>query len=212
MNKKTKAAQFLDDGYTINVTGRHVQITDSMRDYAMEKMLKIERLGSKIIDLNVLMDIQKLEHRCEIILKMGHLKMTSHATTDDMYASIDKAVDKMQAQIRKHKDRLQDHQRRPLSSIDMNVNVIRTPFYDEEFEINEKIEAESTRSLKDNWKPHEIVERQTMPLKMLNAGEALLKLELSGDVFLLYTSEEDRKLKLLYRRRDGNFAVIEPEV
>ena len=108
LTRKQKMAEF-DQGYNIQVTGRHVEVTDAMKSYAQEKLSKVERFGDRIIDVTVTMDIQKLEHRVDIIMKYGHTLIKSHAATTDMYASIDQAIDKLQTQLRKYKRRLKSH-------------------------------------------------------------------------------------------------------
>lgn len=209
MNRKAKALEFVDAGYDIKITGRHVQVTDSMKDYAMEKVSKIERFMNRIIDVNVIMDIQKLDHRVEIILKVGHLKITSQASSPDMYASIDKAVDRLEAQILRYKSKLQDHHAKGHQVIDMVVSVVNRPSAEDE-ELSD-FESESLdRPGTDVLKPHQIVKQETRPLKILTYDEAIMKMELSGDVFLIFKNEENQKLNIIYRRKDDNYGIIEP--
>ncbi len=207
MNRKAKALEFVDAEYNIKITGRQVEITDSMKDYAIEKISKIERFMNRIIDINVVMDIQKIDHRVEIILKAGHTKITSQASTQDMYASIDKAVAKLEAQIRRYKSKIQDHHAKSLAIIDMNVNVLRRPTAEEELEL--EIEEEEGE-LNGEETVHEIVKQEKRPLKTLTYDEAVMKMELSQDAFLIFKSEEDQKLKVIYRRQDGHYGIIEP--
>jgi putative sigma-54 modulation protein len=210
MSRKSKAAEFLQEAYNITVTGRNVMVTDAMKDYAIEKISKIERFSNRIIDVVVTMDIQKFEHRVDIVLKVNHIKIKSQAITNDMYASIDKAVDKIEAQLLRYKEKLQDHQAKGIAAVDMNVNVLR--FTDEELvDVNDEIEDENRRRLMDRYRPHKIVNKETLPLKTLTDGEAIMKMDLSGDNFLIYRSEESQRLKVMYRRNDGDFGVIEPE-
>lgn len=206
MNRKAKALEFMEIGYNISITGRHLAVTDSMKDYAMEKVAKLERFTDRIIDVNIIMDVQREMHRVEIILKVGHTKITSQAMTTDMYASIDKAVDKIEAQLRRYKEKLQNHHAKGSVAIDMNVNIIPRPAREAEEEEWEENNANQT----EHFPVHEIVQQDTIPLKVLNQEEALMKMELSGDNFLLYKAEEDQKLKLIYRRKDGNYGLIEP--
>lgn len=215
MNRKAKALEFIDAEYHIQITGRHVQVTDSMKDYAMEKISKIERFMNRIIDVTVIMDIQKLDHRVEIILKAGNLKMTSQASSQDMYVSIDKAVDKLEAQLRRYKSKLQDHHAKKHAAVDMLVNVIRPNLQEEEedFDAEAEIDAEmidnNQRSV-DLLRPHRVIKQKTIPLKTLTYDEAVMKMELSGDAFLLFKHEVNQKLNVIYRRDDGNYGIIEP--
>ncbi len=209
MSRKEKAQEFVDEGYNISITGRNVLVTEAMKNYAMEKITKIERFSNRIIDVFVTMDIIRNEHRVEIILKVNDIKIFSQASTDDMYASIDKAVDKILAQLRRYKNKLQDHQARGHKGIEMNVNVLNRGEEDEESSFEHETDHE--RELYERYRPHQVVKTEKRHLRNLRHDEAIMKMELSGDAFLLYRGEEDLKLKLLYRRNDGNFAIIEVE-
>lgn len=213
MSRKSKAAEFLEEAYNISVTGRHVVVTDSMKDYAIEKISKIERFSNRIIDVVVTMDVQKIDQRVDIVLKVNNLKIKSHAVSDNMYASIDMAVHKIEAQLLKYKKKLLDHQNRVGAATDMNVNVIRSASEEELSVLNDEIESETRHRLMDKYIPHKIVSKTTRPLKTLTDGEAIMKLDLSGDSFLIYRCEESpgRDLKIMYRRNDGDFGVITPE-
>jgi len=210
MSHKSKAAEFVGEGYKIHVTGRNVLVTDSMKTYAIEKVSKIERFSTRIIDVVVTMDIQKLEHRVDIVLKVDHIKIKSQALSNDMYASIDKAVEKIERQLRRYKTKLQEHQNKRLSITDMNVNVMRLPREIEVEDVNDEIEEENRRQLISEYRPHEIVSQETRPLKMLTEEEAIMKMELSEDAFLIFIAEVDQKLKVIYRRKDGDYGIIEP--
>jgi putative sigma-54 modulation protein len=207
MNRKAKTLEFADAAYNIQITGRHVEITDSMKDYAMDKISKIERFMNRIIDINIIMDIQKLEHRVEIILKAGNTKITSRASSTDMYVSIDQAVDKLETQILRYKSRLQDHHAKGHAVLDMTVNVLSQEQMEEDLGIDEELDHQKEFN---RFKPHRVVKQETRPLKILTYEEAIMKMELSGDAFMIFKNEVDQKLKVIYRRKDGNYGVIEP--
>lgn len=211
MKGKAKAAEFVGEGYTIHVTGRDVYVTEAMKSYAIEKVSKIERFSSRIIDVQITMDIQKLDHRVDIVLKVDHIKIKSQASSTDMYASIDKAVEKIERQLRKYKQRIQEHTAKPLNVVDLKVNVLKRPEEEELLDINLEIEEANHRDLFDRLAPHPVVSQETQPLKILTLDEAIMKMELSDDPFLIFRSEETRKLEVIYRREDGNFGVIELE-
>jgi len=211
MSRKSKAAELSNEGYNISVVGRNVMVTDSMKDYAIEKVSKIEKFSHRIIDVIVTMDIQKLVHRVDIVISVDHIKIKSQATSDDMYASIDKATDKIERQLLRYKTKIQDHHAKGLNVIDMQVNVIKKPEEEELEDVNIEIEDESRRQLVESFQVHEVVANETRPLKMLTLDEAMMKMELSGDTFMIFKAEEDQKIKVIYRRNDENYGVIEVE-
>lgn len=214
MSQKSKAQVYTEEAYRVTVSGRHVQVTESMKEYAIEKILKLERFAPRLIDVNVTMDIQKLDHRVDVVMKYDTIKIKTHAVTGDMYATVDIVVNKLQNQIRRYKDRINDHHFKNQKSEEVNVNVIRAIAAEEELrEVNGDIEEENKASLLKAFQPHKLVAQEKRALKTLTLDEALMKLELSGDHFLLFRKEEDSKktLKVLYRRKDGDFGLIEPE-
>jgi putative sigma-54 modulation protein len=197
-------------GYRLTIMGRNVYVTEAMKNYAFDKLSKIDRFHNHVLDLHVTLDIQKLEHSCVIILSFDHFRVKVAASSTDMYASIDKAVDKLQSKIRRWKSRIQDHHKKAMSAVDMQINVLQSPF-DSIQEINEEIEISNKRSMIDEYRPPKVIGADTRPLKTLTTEEAIMKMELSDDNFMIFRGEEDRKLKVIYRRRDGNYGIILPE-
>lgn len=210
MVDRKKFAEEDASGYRIDIIGRNVQVTEPMKNYAWDKLSKIERFHNHIMHVHVTLDIQKLEHICVLMLKIDHIQIKAQASSTDMYVSIDKAVDRLQNLLRRYKSRIQDHHKRALSIVDMQVNVLKKPI-DEIAEINAEIEQEANRMKDMASNPPQLIGSETKPLKTLTVDEALMKMELSGDHFLIYRSEEDCKLKVLYRRTDGNYGLIQPE-
>lgn len=210
MSRKSKAAEFIGEEYSLSVTGRNVQVTDAMKSYVIEKLSKLEKYNLRILDVAITMDIQKLNQRIDIVLKVDHIIIKSHASTENIYASIDLAIDKLQRQLGRYHRRIREHQARGISAIDMNVNVLR-PTEEEVLDINGAIEEANQESLLEAYKRHEIVNRETLPLKILKYDEAIMKMDLSNDAFMVFRAEEDMKIKVIYRRNDGNYGVIEPE-
>jgi putative sigma-54 modulation protein len=207
MTRSTSNQEYVGEDIQATVTGRHVSVTESMKEHVLDKLAKLERFTNRIIDVHVTMDVVKLDHIVDIVIKFDHFKISTHAASEDMYRSIDKAVTKLERIVRKHKTRLQNHQAKGLSSIDMKVNVLRRDPLDE---LNDKIEEENLKEAEEAFRPHEIVSEETRPLKVLTNDEAVMKMDFSGDSFLIFLSEEDQKIKVIYRRKNDNYGIIDP--
>lgn len=198
MNRKTKALEFVDEGYNLQITGRHIEITDAMREYVKEKVLKLERLAHNIIDVNIIMSVQKTEHRAEIILKFSHFKVTSQASCDEMYPAIDKAFARLEERLRRYKTRIQNHHIKSFNETNLGVEVIKRP---------EQIDEEELRP-----NAPKIVKQDTIALKTLSYEEALMEMELSyEDPFLFFIDATHKTIKCIYRRPDGDYGIIEPK-
>ena len=209
MARKTKTTEIVP-GYRISLQGRHVQVTEGMKDHAIDKISKIEKFSDRLIDVQVTMDIQKLDHRVDVLLRDGHIRIRAQATSNDMYTSIDRAVGRIQRQLRKYRQRLKDHQAKKLSVVDLKVNVFERED-DELEELNDTILDETHRQEVESLTPRKITKSESIPLKLLTQDEALMKMELSQDNFMVYRSEEDMALKIIYCREDNNYGIIQIE-
>jgi putative sigma-54 modulation protein len=200
----------LNDQYTVEISGKNLEVTKPLRDYILDKLHKIEPFTTHMIDAHVRLDVEKLDHRCDVILKFSHFKIVVHAITDEMYATIDKAFDKLKHKIRKWKGRIQDHHAKGIKAIEMEVEVLEHAD-DADKLIEDEIIDENNETLTGiPYTPPSVVKTKKRPLKMLTLDEAIMKMELSSDNFMLYKGEEDQALKIIYRRRRGGYGVIIP--
>lgn len=204
----TKPAKFEDQGVNISIVGKHFQMTDAIRDYVLKKLEKIERIADHIIDVTVTLDTQKLESSCAILMNFIHFHIKAQASTGDIYSAIDKATDRIRLLIRKYKSKLQSHRFKDLTTVDIHVNVVK-PLSDDVKIINDEIEAENAAREAAEYAMHPIVAKETMPLKTLTQDEAVIKMEIGGESFLIFRGEEDQKLKVIYRRPDENYGIVQ---
>ncbi|NCT67530.1 MAG: ribosome-associated translation inhibitor RaiA [Rhodanobacteraceae bacterium] len=93
----------------INVKGHQVEVTPALRDYAAGKFERVTRLFDQLHDVTIVLGIEKLLHKAEITLAVSGKTLHADATAADMYAAIDVLVDKVEALLRKHKEKVTDH-------------------------------------------------------------------------------------------------------
>ena len=94
----------------IQVSGHHIVVTDALRDYVVAKLEKMERHFEGLYEVSVVLSVQKLVHRAEATVTAARQKVLhAEAVGADLYASIDTLADKIDAQVRKHKEKLTDH-------------------------------------------------------------------------------------------------------
>jgi putative sigma-54 modulation protein len=125
-----------------------------------------------------------------------------------MYSAIDRATDRLIKLIRRYKTKLQSHRFKDLTTVDIHVNVIQ-PLSDNLKAINDDIEAENALREENRFKLHEIVAKETMKLKTLTQDEAVMKMEIAEEPFLIFRAEEDQKIKVIYRRKDENYGLVQ---
>ena len=93
----------------INLTGHHVEITDSLKDYVNTKFTKLERHFDQINNVHVILNVEKLTQKAEATLHLSGTEVFATAEHTDMYAAIDSLIDKLDRQVIKHKEKTKRH-------------------------------------------------------------------------------------------------------
>lgn len=93
----------------LNLTGHHLEITPAIRDYVVAKLDRVTRHFDHVIDVNVVMSVDKLRHKAEVNLHTRGKDIHVEAIEPDMYAAIDALVDKLDRQVVKHKEMRAQH-------------------------------------------------------------------------------------------------------
>ena len=93
----------------LNLTGRHVEVTDSLRDYVTSKFAKLERHSDHINKVHVILDVEKLNQKAEATIHVSGSELFASTEHQDMYAAIDSLIDKLDRQVIKHKEKLARH-------------------------------------------------------------------------------------------------------
>lgn len=93
----------------IELTGHHIEVTDSLRDYVNEKMARLERHFDKVSNIHVILEVEGSRQKAEATVHMSGHDVFATCTEDDMYASIDGLVDKLDRQVKKHKEKITNH-------------------------------------------------------------------------------------------------------
>ena len=176
----------------IIIRGDKLKITDSMHNYIEEKLGKLKKYlkNSDEIRANVIVKVKNHEQRVEITIPLKTYIVRAEETKDDFYAAVDKALDTLERQIRKNKTRMMSKQ-------------VKTNFDFDISEIEQEIEKEQEEK--------KVVKRKTVEVKPMNEEEAILQMELLGHEFYMYKDSESGKSAVVYKRKDGNYGVIESE-
>jgi putative sigma-54 modulation protein len=181
----------------IKITGRHVAVTDAIVDYARKKVESLHLDYPRIIDAQVILDVEKYRHIAEVVLHCSnHITIDASAETSDLYASIDEAVGKIAQQMRKHKTKImRQHRPRRAQTRLIEAQILADEVYDEE----------------DNGTEPLVVRTEKYPVKPMFVDEAVLQLQMNAaQQFVVFLNARSEKVNVLYRRKQGNFGVIEP--
>jgi putative sigma-54 modulation protein len=177
----------------ISVTGRHVEITPAIREYAEKKLDHIHLDFPRILSAHFILDVDKFRHVAELVLQCtSHITIEARTISEDLYASIDEVVDKVARQMRKYKTKIQRHRPRHLEAIHVDEHVLEHDLHEEEGS-------------------HRVVHTEKFAIKPMFVDEAVLQMELSeSSHFLVFLNAETEKVNVLYRRKKGDFGLIEP--
>lgn len=173
----------------IKVTGKNIEITDAIRDYVESKADRLEKFENANTELNVVCSIEREEQIVELQLSHNGDFVKIEERNNDLYASIDLALDRLERQMRKDKEKKADRNK-DASLKDKFLNMISN--------VTSKDEGEVTKT-----KCYEI--------KPLSLEDAKLKLSSSDDMFLTFIDADSKEVHVLYKRNDSTFGLVIPE-
>lgn len=185
----------------VSITGRHVELTDPIKDYVHEKLGHLKHSFDHVVDVHVVLSVEKIRQRCEVTIQASGLTIHASHETDDMYASIDGVMDKLSRQLKRYRAKMRKHQsnhnQRKGREIKVSHRILDIQPQHEEL----------TEDHQPTLVDHEFISAQPM-----SVDEAIMQLELAENQnVLFFTNAETDTLNALYRRRDGTMSWIEPE-
>lgn len=170
----------------ITYTGKNMEVSEYLRDLADKKIAKLERYFPSDTEVQVTMSVEKNRHIIEVTIPYAGGIIRGEEVTSDMYASIDNVIAKLEKQIVRNKSKLERSLRYEGEPSDYD--------YEEE-------EDDEPR----------IVRVKRFSMKPMSVEEAALQMELLGHSFFVFTNDRTEEMNVLYRRKDGNYGLIEAE-
>ena len=173
------------------VRGENVKVTKAINEYIANKLKRIDKyLGDNDhVKATALINVKGHDQKVEITIPLKSFIIRAEETKDDLYASVDLVIDKLERQIRKNKTRIASRKNKDVSR-DFIVN---------EIEDNEEDEEER------------IVKRKKVEAKPMSEDEAILQMELLGHQFYIFKDSDTDKAAVVYKRKEGNYGIIETE-
>ena len=193
----------------LQVSGRNLDVTEPIREHALRRLARIERhlTEDTRVDLELAIERNpsiKANHYAELTVWTRGPVLRAHESAEDMYAAIDLAVDKLDRQVRRYRERRRHwrthHQTR-------DVEALLPLSEDDEAAL---AEAGTNGGGEPELPVPAIVKTKRFNMKPMDPEEAALQLELVGHEFYVFLNAESDAVAVIYRRRDGNFGVIEP--
>ncbi len=174
----------------ISIRGSKLEITEAMKEYATEKLKKLEKYveNPESVNATVIVKIPNRLHKVEITIPLKTIILRAEEEKEDFYSAIDILIDKLERQIRKNKTRLQTKKIKEAKEF--------------AFDYIASIPEEEDKK---------VLKRKKIEAKPMDEEEAILQMELLGHQFYLYKDIQTNQIMVVYKRKDGNYGIIEAE-
>ena len=174
----------------VSVTFRHMDSSDALRKYAGEKSDRIARFLSEPVEIHWVLSVEKIRHIADAVVTANGVTIKAKESTDDMYSAIDNVLDKLHIQVKKHKDRLKGHK---------------------SGESGAKYASASLEGPDTNAEslPPRIIKRENQFVKPMSVEEAAMQLDVAESEFLIFTDPDTSSVSVIYKKKDGDYGLIE---
>ena len=179
----------------VNVTFRHMESSDPVRSYVEDKLMRVKKYIDEPVDAQVALSVEKkIRHKVEVILTAKGITIKATDQTEDMYAAVDGVVDKLESQLKRYKEKIKRH--KPLSGGERQV--AKTVF--------------AAQSIDEGHAEPVIIKTNKFQVKPMSVEEAVMQMDLLDKEFLVFTDASSSDINVVYRRKDGNYGLIVPQV
>ena len=187
----------------LNITFRHFEPIDSLKNYAQEKVERANKYLDRAGEAHVVLSLERHLHHADITITSGPFVLRGREMSEDMYASIDLAMDKIERQLRRYKERLKHHHGQDrvhhrqdlVAHLKVRHDVVEMP------------NPENVPDAKDA--PTRVIKTNDLVVKRLNVDEAIMQMDLMNNDFLVFTNVATAEMNVVYRRKDGHYGLIE---
>lgn len=186
----------------IHVHGDNLGVTPALHDFVDRKIGRLEKYFDTPPEreISVTMSVEGNMHRVEVMLQMHGVLFRAEEQSNDMYASIDLVVDKLEQQIAKYRTKLNQRFRekglRTRIKNSMRSGSFQSP--------------RNSLSEEDDF-VEQVVRVKRFPIKPMDIEEAMMQMELLGHDFYVFTNADTEEVNVIYRRKNGNYGLIEPQ-
>lgn len=170
----------------IHVTARHLKLTKALQSYVEEKVGRAQRYFDHIIWAQVVLEVEKKAHSCEIVIHASRQTFRALARGVDLYAAVDLASDRIDAQLRKFKEKVRNH--------------------------HKEIEPAPVAAAELNGAPSEIsfsVVKQ-VSMRPMTKEDAAEEMERLGYAFWMFMDQDSGQVQVIYRRMDDSYGLLQP--
>jgi putative sigma-54 modulation protein len=192
----------------LNITFRQFGTSDALKHHAQERVERVNRLLDRAGEAHVVLSLERHLHHADITIHSGAWVLRGREKSDDMYTSIDLAMDKIERQLRRYKDKLKTHHgpervhhRQGLMGGAMRVrhDVFEVPGEEGEARPAEPSAPTAPRIVRSN----------EFLAKAMTVEDAVMQMNLMNNDFLVFQSLGSNEMNVVYRRKDGQYGLLE---
>ncbi|NLJ84096.1 MAG: ribosome-associated translation inhibitor RaiA [Halanaerobiaceae bacterium] len=189
----------------VMIYGKNIDVTPALKSYVEEKVKKLgkyfhEAVNNDAQEAYVSMEVERDRHIVEVTVYINGLILRGEEDSNDMYASIDGVIEKLERQVRKYKTRIKRRIKEKKREFKEGYKEERT---EEVFKDMEKEEYE------DEYRP-KVVRTKRFAIKPMDVEEAIMQMDLLGHDFFVFTNAETNRVNVVYKRKRGDYGLIEP--
>jgi putative sigma-54 modulation protein len=174
----------------VEYTGRQIEVTPAILKFTEERLRKIRKILGEKIQVHVILTVVKHRHTAEVNLKSRTFSINGVEETHDMYTSINAVLVKIERQALKHKGKKMDRKRKSTTT--------------------GQLAAARSETLPGNSEARQVIRSRSFAAKPMTVEEAVEEVDTSNSEFIVFRNAESERVSVVYRRRDGNFGLIEP--
>ena len=171
----------------ITITGKNMEITDSLRSAVEDRLSKLDRFFAKDTEVHVTLSMEKERKKIEVTIPVKGSIIRSEQESNDMYVSIDLVEEVIERQLKKYKNKIIDKKQNAVS--------FKQEFVEKEFEDEEV----------------NIIRTKQFEPKPMYPEDACVQMELLGHSFFAFLNAETDLISVVYKRKDGAYGLLEPE-
>jgi putative sigma-54 modulation protein len=178
----------------VNITFRHLDPTEALKTHVKDRVAHVQRYIDRPSEAHAVLHVDKLDHHAEITVKTGRFLLRGTAKSPDMYASIDAAADRIERQLKKHKEKLYDHHKDKANGHPAEWTPVEVR--------HDVLEEQGPAS-------HRVVKSTQFQARPMTVDEAILQLDLLDASFYVFQNVKDRAINVIFRRDDGAYGLVE---
>lgn len=174
----------------VTVVGRHIEATEALKQYATEKLSRLEKYLPKTIQVVVTLSVvKKVHHIAEAVIKSNGLLIQASEETEEMYSAIDLLMAKLERRVRRYREKLTDHKHQSSKAAEV---------------------ARASESSHPEDRIPQIIKTKRFDLKPMQPEEAVMQMELLDKEFFIFANATSGHVNVIYKLKDGNVGLIEP--